>query len=87
MLVNINWTSFLLVLGASIGFTTLIVACFSLGVRLLTDAQNVSSKARKGSQKAQQIESLSLVGAYVSFAICLCALAYGIYLVIPFLPH
>ncbi|MFN6315183.1 MAG: hypothetical protein ACK4VJ_00770 [Rhodoluna sp.] len=87
MLININWDSFLMVLVASLGFTTLIVACFSLGVRLLTDAQNVAGKARKGSSKAQQKESRSLVGAYLAFAICFSALAYGIYLIIPFLPH
>ncbi len=87
MLININWDSFLQVLAASLGFTTLIVACFSVGVRLLTDAQNASGKARKGNSKALQKESLSLVGAYLAFAVCLSALAYGIYLVIPFLPH
>ncbi len=87
MLININWNSFLLVLLASLGFTTLIVACFSVGVRLLTDAQNVSGKARKGNSRAMQRESLSMVGAYLAFAICLSALAYGIYLIIPFLPH
>lgn len=87
MLININWDSFLLVLLAALGFTTLIVACFSIGVRLLTNAQSVAGKARKGNAKAMQRESLSVVGAYLAFAICLSALAYGIYLVIPFLPH
>ena len=75
------------VLVAALGFTTLIVACFSLGVRLLTNAQNSAGKARKGNAKAQQSESLNLVGAYLTFAICLSALAYGIYLIVPFLPH
>ncbi|MFM8926772.1 MAG: hypothetical protein ACKOFA_01030 [Rhodoluna sp.] len=87
MLININWSSFLQVLIASVGFTTLIVACFSLGVRLLTNAENVSGKARKGNSKAQQTESLNLVGAYLAFAVCISALVYGIYLIIPFLPH
>lgn len=87
MLINVNWNSFLLVFVASLGFTALIVACFSLGVRLLTDAQNVSAKARKGNSRAQQKESLSMVGAYLAFGICVSALAYGIYLIIPFLPH
>lgn len=77
----------MLVLLASLGFTTLIVACFSVGVRLLTNAQNVAGKARKGNTRAMQRESLSLVGAYLAFAICLCALGFGIYLIIPFLPH
>jgi hypothetical protein len=85
--ITINWSAFIQVLAAALGFTTLIVACFSIGVRLLTNAQNVSSKARKGNSKAQQSESLNLVGAYLTFAICISALAYGIYLIVPFLPH
>ena len=85
--VTINWNAFLQVFAAAIGFTTLIVGCFSIGVRLLTNAQNLSGKARKGNQSAQTSESMNLVGAYLLFAVCVCALAYGIYLVIPFLPH
>jgi hypothetical protein len=85
--INIDWNAFLMVFVAAIGFTSLIVGCFSLGIRLLTNAQNLSSKARKGNQGAQTAESLNLTGAYLLFAVCLCALAYGIYLVIPFLPH
>jgi len=85
--ITIDWNAFLLVFVAAIGFTTLIVGCFSIGVRLLTNAQNLSPKARKGNQEAQTAESLNLVGAYLLFAVCLCALAYGIYLIIPFLPH
>ena len=87
MLININWNSFLQVLAAAVGFTTLLVACFSIGVRLLTNAENVSAKARKGSSKAQQSESFNLVGAYLAFAVCISALLFGIYLIIPFLPH
>jgi hypothetical protein len=87
MEIVVDWNAFLLVFAAALGFTCLIVACFSLGVRLLTNAQNVAPKARKGSSKAQQSEALNLIGAYSVFAICICALAYGIYLIIPFLPH
>jgi hypothetical protein len=87
MNITVNWSAFIQVLVAALGFTTLIVACFSTGVRLLTNAQNVASKARKGNAKAQQSESLNLIGAYLTFAVCLTALAYGIYLVVPFLPH
>ena len=87
MAITINWEAFLLVFAAAIGFSTLIVVCFSLGIRMLTNAQGSSGKARKGNFKAQQVESLNMVGAYTMFALCLCALAYGIYLVVPFLPH
>jgi len=87
MIININWEAFLTVFLAALGFTSLIVAFFSLGVRFLTDAQNLSAKARKGNTQAQQEEAFYMVGAYVTFAVCICALAYGIYLIIPFLPH
>ncbi|MEY4418583.1 MAG: hypothetical protein RIQ88_1021 [Actinomycetota bacterium] len=87
MSITINWEAFLLVFGAAVGFTTLIVTCFSLGIRMLSNAQGSSGKARKGNFKAQQVESLNMVGAYVLFAVCVSALLYGIYLVIPFLPH
>ena len=87
MEIVIDWNAFLSVFGAALGFTTLIVACFSFGVRFLTNAQNIAPKARKGNNKAQQSEALNLSGAYVFFAICVCALAYGIYLIVPFFPH
>ena len=83
MEIKIDWTAFLTVFGAAIGFSTLIVACFALGVRLLTNAQNVAPKARKGQAKAAQEEALNMVGAYLLFAICLCALGFGIFLVLP----
>ena len=85
MSINVNWNAFLLVFIAAMGFTLLIVTCFSVGVRLLTNAQNVAPKARKGKSKAQQSETLNLVGAYLAFAVCIVALAYGIYLIVPFL--
>lgn len=87
MEITINWSAFIQVIAASLSFTTLIVAFFSVGIRLLTNAQNLSDLARGGDSKAQQWESVNLVGAYGTFAVCICALAYGIYLVVPFLPH
>lgn len=83
MNLTIDWNAFLLVFTGAIGFTSLIVACFSLGIRMLTNAQNIAPKARKGNQKAQTSESLNLVGAYLLFAVCISALLFGIYLVIP----
>ena len=65
----------LVLFGAAVGFSTLIVACFALGVRLLTNAQNIAPKARKGNAQASQEEALNLVGAYLLFAVCACALA------------
>lgn len=86
-MIKIDWNAFMLVLAAAISFTVLIVGCFSFGIRMLTNAQSKANKARKGNLQAQQFEALNLVGAYLLFAVCLSALAYGIYLIIPFLPH
>ena len=80
----INWVGFLLVAAVSIASTVLVVALFSLGVRLLTTAENLVGKTKKGNQKAITVEALSRTGSYVLFALCLAALAYGIYLVIPY---
>lgn len=87
MEITINWNAFLLVFAAALGFSSLIVACFSLGVRLMTDAQSIASKARKGNRKAQQREALFLIGSYLTFSICVIALGFGIYLIVPFFPH
>lgn len=79
----IDWGSFLLVSIASLSFTLVIVATFSLGVRLLTNAQNLVPQAKKGKKNAVQSEALNRIAAYMLFAICFSALLYGIYLVIP----
>jgi hypothetical protein len=81
---NINWVGFLTVAAVSITATVLVVALFSLGVRLLTTADNLVSATKKGNQRAISTEALSRTGSYVVFALCLAALLYGIYLVVPY---
>jgi hypothetical protein len=79
----IDWGSFLLVAVASLAFTLIIVSTFSLGVRLLTNAQNLVPQAKKGKKNAVQSEALNRIASYMLFAVCFSALIYGIYLVIP----
>lgn len=79
----IDWGSFLVVAVASLGFTLVIVSTFSLGVRLLTNAQNLVSAAKKGKKRAVQGEALNRIASYMLFALCSAALLYGIYLAIP----
>lgn len=79
----IDWNSFLIVAAASLAFTLVIVATFSLGVRLLTNAQHMVADAKKGKKKAIQSEALNRMVSYMLFASCAAALIYGIYLVIP----
>ncbi len=80
---TIDWNAFLLVFGASIGFSTVIVATFSFGVRLYTNAQSFVSAAKKGNQSAAVSEALNRAVAYAMFAIASGALLYGIYLIVP----
>jgi cytochrome b561 len=80
----INWSSFLLVAAASIGFTLFIVAFFSLGVRLITNARHIMPAAKKGRASAARAEALNRSLAYAFFAICAAALLYGIWLIVPY---
>ena len=79
----IQWSSFAIVAIASIAFTLVIVSGFSLGVRLLTNAQNHSKKLLAGNPNSASREALYRMSAYMLFALCALALAYGIWLVVP----
>ncbi|MEO0048817.1 MAG: hypothetical protein RL556_149 [Actinomycetota bacterium] len=83
---TIAWSSFLEVAGTALGFSAVIALAFALGVRLLTNAQHSASltkgkKSQAGSKNAQ-IEALNRIGAYLLFAVCFSALAYGLYLIL-----
>jgi hypothetical protein len=76
----IDWTKFYEVALGAIGFTAFIVTVFSLGVRLLTNAQHVAPAAAKGDAKAARSELYNRVAAYVFYALAFVALAYGVFL-------
>jgi hypothetical protein len=77
---NIDWTKFYEVAVGAIGFTAFIVTVYSLGVRLLTNAQHVATAAAKGDAKASRSELYNRVAAYALFALAFVALAYGVFL-------
>lgn len=79
----IDWNAFLLVTVASVSFAVVIILSFALGVRLLTNAQNVTGKAKKGDQKAVIFEFWNRTGAYALFAVFGTAILFGIYLIVP----
>ena len=85
MLELIDWNKFLQVLEATIIFAVGVVGLFSLGVRLLTNAQHAVPGANKGKAAAVRSEVLNRLGAYVAFGLCLVALGYGIMLVAPWI--
>ena len=84
IIAGIKWMSLFQVAATAIGFTAGVSLLFSLGIRLLTNAEFVAPKAAKGKTNAVQLEALNRVGAYVLFAICATALLYGIYLIVPY---
>ncbi len=85
ILAEIEWNKFLQVAQATIFFAVGIVGVFSIGIRLLTNAQNAASGANDGNSAAIRLELLNRLGAYVAFGVCVTALGYGIQLVAPWL--
>lgn len=80
---SINWSNLFAVAAVAIGATLLVVAFFSVGVRLLTDARLAQAKAKRGSDRAASFEAVTRVLAYIAFSVCASALLYGIYLIVP----
>ena len=67
----IDWLAFLSVAGASLLAALIVVGFYSLGLRLLTPSGERSSGIRR-------------FGAVTCFVVCAVAVAYGIYLIVPF---
>ncbi|MEV5875135.1 hypothetical protein AB0L75_13045 [Streptomyces sp. NPDC052101] len=71
---KIDWAALGSVFGVSLVFTVALVALFTLGVNGL--ARREKAAAQGGSA------NLAVTGAYVCFAACAAAVAYGIYLIV-----
>ncbi|MER6469867.1 hypothetical protein [Streptomyces collinus] len=71
---KIDWAAIGSVLGVSLAFAVGLVALFTLGVNGL--ARREKATAQGGSA------ALAATGAYVCFAACTAAVAYGIYLIV-----
>ncbi|MGJ5750619.1 hypothetical protein FB563_5077 [Streptomyces puniciscabiei] len=71
---KIDWSALGSVFGASLVFTVGLVALFTLGVGGL--ARREKAAAQGGSAP------LAVTGAYVCFAACAAAVAYGIFLIV-----
>ncbi|MER6439981.1 MULTISPECIES: hypothetical protein [unclassified Streptomyces] len=71
---NIDWAALASVFGVSLVVTVALVGLFTLGIVGLTKRE--SAPARGGSA------ALAVTGAYVCFAACAAAVAYGIYLIV-----
>ncbi|MET8447133.1 hypothetical protein [Streptomyces sp. NPDC005209] len=70
---KIDWAALGSVFGASLAVTVGLVALFTLGVAGLSRRERAAAQGDSA--------ALALTGAYVCFATCAAAVAYGIYLI------
>ena len=82
-MITIDWQHLGMVAGASIFGSALVVALFSLGIRLLVSANGAKAKAEKGDMQALRSEAANRAGAYALLALSAGAVVYGILLIIP----
>ncbi|MFG2355601.1 hypothetical protein [Streptomyces sp. NPDC048521] len=71
---KIDWAALGSVFGVSLVFTVGLVALFTLGINGLSRREKAA--AQGGSA------ALAVTGAYVCFAACAAAVAYGFYLIV-----
>ena len=85
-MITINWNDLIMVAGAAIGSSALVVSFFAIGVRLLTNAQTavVGSGKNKTKNKSVSKEIGFRLAAVISFAIATGVLAYGLYILVTF---
>ena len=82
-MITIDWNHlFLVAFGALIGSASVVIL-FSLGMRLLVNADALKPKAAKGDKVALRSEAANRAGAYVFFALSFGAVIYGVMLIIP----
>ncbi|AUI52408.1 hypothetical protein [Arthrobacter crystallopoietes] len=70
---SIDWFAFVIVAVATLVASMVVVGSYGLGVRLLA----VATDAVPARQAAVRL------GAYACFAVCVAAVLYGIYLIVP----
>lgn len=77
---NIDWSKFETVAIGTIGFSAFVVVLYSLGVRLLTNAQHLVTKATKGDKKAADRELLNRIVAYSMFALSAVVVGWAVFM-------
>jgi hypothetical protein len=77
---NIDWSKFETVAIGTIGFSAFVVVLYSLGVRLLTNAQHLASKAIKGNKSAADRELLNRIAAYSMFALSAVVVGWAVFM-------
>ncbi|MCK1796520.1 hypothetical protein MTQ01_10960 [Streptomyces sp. XM4193] len=77
---NIDWAALGQVFGVSLLATVALVGIFTLGI-LGTSGAGRSGTAEGGSAPAGGGTAVARAGAYLCFAVCAAAVAYGIYII------
>ncbi|WP_112465750.1 hypothetical protein [Streptomyces triticisoli] len=72
---DIDWAALSSVFGVSLGVSVGLVALFTLGIAGL-------SRRERAVAQGSGSGALAVTGAYVCFAACAAAVAYGIYLIV-----
>lgn len=75
---NIDWTKFENVAVAAIGFSAFVVIVYSLGTRLLTEAQHLAAKGKKQSNSGADRELVLRVASYALYAMAAVAVAWAV---------
>jgi len=83
-MIEIKWNDLVLVAGAAIGASALVVTLVSIGVRLLTNGQAAVGTKGKPSQSQVSKEIAYRLAAVVSFLLASGVLAYGLYIIVTF---
>ncbi|GAA1906393.1 hypothetical protein GCM10009837_32340 [Streptomyces durmitorensis] len=79
---NIDWAALGSVFGVSLGVTVALVGLFTLGIVGLSKREAAATSGATSSASAGGPPVAARTGAYVCFALCAAAVAYGIYLIV-----
>jgi hypothetical protein len=83
-MIEIKWNDLIMVAGAAIGASALVVTLFAVGVRLLTNAQQTVAGKGKSKSKSASKEIAFRLASFLSFALATGVLSYGLYLLVTF---
>ena len=79
---TIDWAAFALVLGVALAAAVGISLFYSMGLRLLAVGSPDGAGTRSGSGSGSRSPG-ALLGAGVCFAVCIGAVLFGLWLIIP----
>jgi hypothetical protein len=83
-MIEIKWNDLIMVAGASIGASALVVALFSIGVRLFTNSVQVVAGKGKNKSSSASKEIAFKLASFVSFGLAAAVLTYGLYIMVTF---